>query len=306
MTVVGHFEQMRQSVCYQKSQMTCITCHDLHQRSRPQDSTAFYRQKCLTCHTPQSCTLDQAQRLKKDPADNCMACHMPRGDTDVAHVAFTHHRIGRHSAEPPSSQDKAPELVPTSDITSLGPADRERNLGLAYLEVSRDAKYSQFAEVFQQRTRKHLKAAHAAGLRDGMTSLGLAELSHREKSARTTRYAREALESPNASAHVRTLSLMLLAECAAEDGDFEPASRYLEELVQIRRQGEDWRILGVAYLMQKQQAKAIEAFQKALEMRPFDPAVHAGLEEAFKREGDLKRASEHREKAQWLFRHRRE
>src|SRR5262249_27238143 len=50
MSVVGHVEQMRQSVCYEKSNMTCLTCHDLHRRTQPKDLTAHYRQKCLNCH----------------------------------------------------------------------------------------------------------------------------------------------------------------------------------------------------------------------------------------------------------------
>src|SRR5262249_4006137 len=50
MTVVGHMEQLRRSNCYQKSEMTCLTCHDPHARQRPANPVAFYRQKCLDCH----------------------------------------------------------------------------------------------------------------------------------------------------------------------------------------------------------------------------------------------------------------
>ena len=99
MTVVGHVEQLRLSACYQKSEMTCLTCHDPHQRTTTKDPTAFYRKKCMTCHDRAPCKLDEAQRIKKDGTDNCTACHMPRGDTDIAHITFTHHRIGLHTKQ---------------------------------------------------------------------------------------------------------------------------------------------------------------------------------------------------------------
>src|SRR5262249_54071034 len=136
MTVVGHMDQLRQSVCYQKSKdLTCLTCHDPHEAEKPADLTAFYRKKCLGCHTVQSCGLEQAQRLSKDPADNCVACHMPSGDTDIPHIAFTHHRIGRHTTKPAPAPapTRAPDLVATDDVARLPALDQQRNLGLAYV-----------------------------------------------------------------------------------------------------------------------------------------------------------------------------
>jgi len=101
MTVVGHVEQLRQSKCYEKSPgLTCVSCHDPHTRSKPADPVAFYRQKCLDCHATKPCSLPPEPRLKQNPADNCAACHMPKGDTDISHVAFTHHRIGKHARHP--------------------------------------------------------------------------------------------------------------------------------------------------------------------------------------------------------------
>ena len=103
MTVAGHIGQLRQSACYQKSaDLTCLTCHDPHAAEKPNDPTAYYRQKCLGCHSAQACGLDEARRRAKDPADNCLACHMPRGDTEIPHLAFTNHRIARRPAARPA------------------------------------------------------------------------------------------------------------------------------------------------------------------------------------------------------------
>ncbi len=137
MTVVGHIEQLRRSVCYQKSPaLTCLTCHDPHAREKPHDAVAFYRQQCLKCHAEQQCRLPLAERRRKDAMDNCAGCHMPRGDTDIPHIAFTHHRIGRHAAPPPAVAGRVPELVPIDEAPHLTPLDQQRNLGLAYMEVA--------------------------------------------------------------------------------------------------------------------------------------------------------------------------
>ncbi len=135
MTVVGHVAQLRSSACYQQSPaLTCVACHDPHQRAAPKDSVAYYRQKCLSCHATHGCRLEPAERLKKDATDNCAGCHMPRGSTEIPHVAFTHHRIGRHSA-PRSVVDRIPDLV-AEDDAGLAPLDRQRGLGLAHLEAA--------------------------------------------------------------------------------------------------------------------------------------------------------------------------
>jgi len=138
MTVVGHLEQMRRSACYQKSDtMSCLTCHDLHRREKPADSTAYYRQKCLNCHASRGCSLEPADRLKQSPSDDCSACHMPKGKTDIPHVAFTHHRVGRHLPSPSRPEGGAiPDLVAVDDNPRLAETDRNRNLGLAYLKAS--------------------------------------------------------------------------------------------------------------------------------------------------------------------------
>lgn len=63
---------LKRSACYRQSGMTCATCHDVHVQQR--DPAAF-SERCLTCHTVQSCGLfpthGDALRGK------CVDCHMP-------------------------------------------------------------------------------------------------------------------------------------------------------------------------------------------------------------------------------------
>jgi hypothetical protein len=319
MTVVGHVEQLRRSACYQQSEnLTCLTCHDPHARETPADKTAFYRQRCLSCHTVQSCGLDQAQRLKNDATDNCVACHMPSGDTEVPHIAFTNHRIARRPAprpadlgpgqalRPADASGRAPELVPTDDVSRLAPVDRRQNLGLAYHAASENPVYVRagYAGTFRERARALLEAVAAEGLRDPETTTALAEVNLDRDRDTATAYARQALDAPDISALARTSALLVLIRSAMRAHDFDSASRRLKELVLLRRAWDDWYFLGECYLEQGQTSRALPALKQALAIRPDRYEIHIGLAEVYRRLGNMQLAEEHREKAQWLFRHR--
>jgi hypothetical protein len=96
---VGHVEQMRQSRCYEGSggALGCISCHDPHRRPSPEDRVVFFRERCLKCHDKQPCSLTRDERLARNPADDCTACHMPRSRTtvDIAHTSTTLHTVPR-------------------------------------------------------------------------------------------------------------------------------------------------------------------------------------------------------------------
>ncbi|HEX5272464.1 MAG TPA: tetratricopeptide repeat protein [Gemmataceae bacterium] len=312
MTVAGHVAQMRQSLCYQKSaDLTCLTCHDPHAAEKPKDSAEFYRQKCLTCHSAQGCSLDEAERRKKEPADNCLACHMPRGDTEVPHVAFTDHRIARRPADlrpgaaplPGDSSGPVPELVPFEDVPGLAPLDARRNLGLAYYAAGNNPLNvpSGHAAAFQRRALDLLKGVGEAGLPDPETASALAGLYSEKDRAAAVSYARKALGSADLPAEARVSCLLLLADAAMESRDFEEANRRLEEVVQRQRAASDWYLLGRSYLGQDQPSRAVPALQRALAIQPDSSAIHARLSEAYRRLGDFRRADEHREKARRLF-----
>ncbi|MEO6528703.1 MAG: multiheme c-type cytochrome [Gemmatimonadaceae bacterium] len=63
---------LSRSKCFRASEMTCMTCHDVH---RTQRNTAELSGRCLTCHQEQSCGLfpKQGHALK----GRCVDCHMP-------------------------------------------------------------------------------------------------------------------------------------------------------------------------------------------------------------------------------------
>jgi hypothetical protein len=70
-------ELLKQSRCYRSSNMTCLTCHDVH---TAQHDAAEFSKHCLTCHKPGSATF---ARPDHPVAKNCISCHMPRQETNL-------------------------------------------------------------------------------------------------------------------------------------------------------------------------------------------------------------------------------
>jgi tetratricopeptide (TPR) repeat protein len=310
MTVVGHFEQLRRSACYQKSpQLSCLTCHDLHARQRPADPIAYYRQKCLDCHSDLACRLEPAERKKRNAADNCVACHMPRGDTEIPHIAFTHHRIGRHAPTGHTAPDAlvhVPDLAPVEDIDHLEAWEKQRGLGLAYLQVSVDPMHAEYAEVYRRRAREQLEAVRAAGLREGDVAAALAETYWGQDSEGVHLYAKEAIEAGDTSPKARVRALFMLASTDMQAGYYATAAARFEELVRLRRFADDWRLLGLCYAQQDQLPRARSALEQALAIRPYRHTTHQALADIYRRQGDAQRASEHQAKARWLVEHRQD
>ncbi|HEV2381060.1 MAG TPA: hypothetical protein VG206_14865 [Terriglobia bacterium] len=94
--LLGHYFGMTLSECYAKSggRLGCITCHNPHEQLTGAPASAYFRSKCLTCHTEKSCTFPLQSRLHGQPPDNCVRCHMPKQNlTAVSHAALTDHRI---------------------------------------------------------------------------------------------------------------------------------------------------------------------------------------------------------------------
>jgi hypothetical protein len=64
---------LERSRCFQASNMTCSTCHNVH---TPQRDAASYSKTCLECHKVESC--GEFRRRGPKIAENCVDCHMPR------------------------------------------------------------------------------------------------------------------------------------------------------------------------------------------------------------------------------------
>jgi hypothetical protein len=125
-----HWTLMIASRCYRASngRLNCLSCHNPHIQPSAEEAPAYYRTKCLACHTDASCKLTMAKRQQTSPADNCIGCHMPKQNLGlIAHSALTDHRIIRVPDEP------FPQGV--LDRRAAGPD------GLIYLDAPKDGSY---------------------------------------------------------------------------------------------------------------------------------------------------------------------
>jgi tetratricopeptide (TPR) repeat protein len=68
--VANQIKYLRQSKCFQESEMTCTTCHNPHRR--PASSGI---DSCLKCHASGDCR--ERDRLPSAVRSQCVACHMP-------------------------------------------------------------------------------------------------------------------------------------------------------------------------------------------------------------------------------------
>ena len=127
---ISQVEALALSQCARRSQgrMACITCHDPHTVVPAPQRVAYYRDKCLSCH--ERSFADRHQQGSQD----CIGCHMPRGESvEGTHVEVTDHRIRRRAWKPVPG----PVASPPRSLVPFGTAQAEpRDLGLAYAQVA--------------------------------------------------------------------------------------------------------------------------------------------------------------------------
>ena len=304
MTVTGHVQQMHLSRCYQQSEkLTCVTCHDPHRPPKLEERVASYRSVCLECHRDEACGLASPARVEKNQND-CAACHMPQAATDIAHVAFTHHRIGIHPDQTAPPRDDAPQLAPVLDVSHLGAADRERTLGLAYARMiaqhEQDARY----QALWSKAEGHLQRSAERHLRDASVETALAVIAGRRGDARSARAGAEAaLADPRISPAERAVATNLLAGLELDAGHLDASHRLLQQLTRWRLMPSDWFLLGTCRQRMGDRAGAIAAFEKVLQIDATEPATYRTLAALYQADGKPERAKELLERAALLEEH---
>lgn len=128
---VSEIEQFTSSKCKQVTgeRMSCMSCHDPHRSPALDERAAFYRGKCLACHTqPKYATTHYSSN------PDCISCHMPKtGAKNIPHVAWTDHRIRQH----PDRDDSGATVLSTGmDMTPMLPGSSARDLALAYYNLA--------------------------------------------------------------------------------------------------------------------------------------------------------------------------
>jgi hypothetical protein len=130
------------SACYRQSNdgLDCLNCHMPHvtvyHEERPAD---LFRRACLRCHALDDCSASSEIRDATSPADDCVACHMPRGEpSDQPSTRYTDHWIRRPGTPAETTGSWELEWVPLVEPESWRPGEQAfyRGRGLARLAAA--------------------------------------------------------------------------------------------------------------------------------------------------------------------------
>ena len=282
MTVVGHFEQLALAECYRQSELlSCVTCHDPHAPVAPDDRAEHYRAVCLSCHTEPGCKLPLPERHEKSEND-CVKCHMPGSETDVPHVAFTHHRIGIHPLKSePSSAARNDPLIALSDLTQLPDADRHRALGLAwtymFLRMGPQMQRSPAGEELGRRVEVALRNLPDEAV-DPPVEVARAEFHFALGDFRSAyQSAERALRFEDIETGEKVRALVVLATIDFAQVRSAAARGRYRALSQLRRDPNDWRYLGLAENDCGDAPAAIRALETSCRLDPASPGPYEAL-----------------------------
>lgn len=298
LTVVSHVEQMHLSRCYGESKsMTCLACHDPHAAQDSGRGTDHYNAVCAKCHNKNACKAPSTERTRTAPPNNCIRCHMPRGDTEIPHLAFTHHRITRQAPteRPTGDADSLPlalgELQSFQDLSAFSKFDRQRSLGLAYAEVANRNEKSEHADDYQRRAWALLIELHEQGLRDAEVEAALARLAFRFESPQTEEFAAAALAEESLTGQERCNVLFLLGDAAIRRQQPAEALPFIEELTTLRRHPLDW--LMRAQAERDAGREPFTSLETAMRIGPGNVRIHKTLADHFMRTGEKTKAVDH-------------
>jgi len=277
--LLEHYLSMRLSKCYLKSggRLGCISCHNPHVQPSQQEAPAFFRQKCLACHTEKSCAVPLSLRLHKTPPDDCAGCHMPKRDvTVISHSVLTNHRIVAEAEEPfpdvafHMTTTQLPDLVQLSVNPAKQDAPEPLTLLQAYGQVmlahpEYRARYWFVAEQLKAAQSDNVQVAEA-----------LADKAVQDKNAESSEQAIRYLEDAILHGATNPADFEELAELLV-------AAKRQTEAVKVLRQGmqlapyhaELYRLSATIDFALNKMPEACEVASKGSQRFPQDDAIRA-------------------------------
>ena len=216
----SQYEALLKSACKRGAgdALTCTTCHDPHSEPSAPERVAFYRGKCLGCHTSPAIALGHHPEQP-----DCAVCHMPsRKTADISHEQVTDHDVervpGRESAGG-KGWVAGEALVPVGGVSA---GDREMGLAYAQRAQKGDTKAG-------ERALGLLLRAEAAGANDEQVhvNLGFLEQVAGDSGAARREYAAALRANPYGAS-----ALVNRAVLDAGAGNVAEAVRLLDRLVQ--------------------------------------------------------------------------
>ena len=162
---VSEVEQLGQSTCKRISgdRMSCTSCHDPHFTPQPAEKAAFFRGKCLACHSRPDFAATHHPENK-----DCISCHMPRtGAENIPHVAWTDHRIlARPVASEAAIEQKSENLTPI-----FSPGATPRDLAMADYQALLEGDRSREPVAWEQLNANQSRIANDKAALDALGNL---------------------------------------------------------------------------------------------------------------------------------------
>jgi hypothetical protein len=291
--LLEHYFSMTLSKCYRTSRgrMGCITCHDPHVEPSASEAPAYFRGRCLSCHSEKSCAVPITLRQRKNPPDDCAGCHMPKRDVRIiSHSALTNHRIIAESGE------VFPEVLPTPQTPGLmylnsvpGQDISVSPLVLlqAYGQVM--ASHPEYREKYWNLARqlKSVQPDNVAVLK------ALADWSTQQKSADAVGNAIEYLESAIEHGDTDPTDYEELARLLMANGRTREVVKLLQRGLQdLPYDAEYYRLLGKAYLDLSRASDAREILAKGAQIFPQDSGIRELLKQTETSRGPTRRNEE--------------
>jgi tetratricopeptide (TPR) repeat protein len=286
--VVHQAYRLRKSACFQKGQMTCLTCHDPHQQLRGEAATQHYIAVCLSCHAHVHAAGLPAVAKSAEPAavekPNCLTCHMWKRRTDDAvHVVMTDHDIQRY--KPVADMLATPKHRDgyyRGEVTAYYPESLDRiPTGALYLDIAQIEDESNLS-AGAARLRKDIEKEKPAAA-EFFFALGTAYSKLGKPSEAITWYEEAVRRRPDDQKAWRAMAAALEEagdlKRAAETGEkaaasFPPDSTTLTDL-------------GSVYLKQGRLEDVQRVLSQATALDPNLPVANIFLGMAAERKGDL-------------------
>ena len=266
--------RLRKSACFQKSEMTCVTCHDPHDIPRGEKAVQHYATVCAGCH--EGVHRGGTPRVAgAGPRATCVDCHMPRRRSeDAVHTVMTDHYIQRRRPAadllaPRNESDNFEQGAYRGEVVSYYPAapapTPDNELYLALAQVQQGSNLTAGIARLEQAIGKH-KPARAEFYYELARAYG--------KSSNYDAGIRWSEEALRRNADFAP-ALKELAAAATLSGRLMEAARALERVAALEpRDADALADLGNVYLQLQRVGDAQSTLQKALALDPDLPRAH--------------------------------
>ena len=202
---------------------------------------------------------------------------MPKAETNVAHAALHHHRIGIH-AESGDEKVASTGLTPVLDISSLPERERARCAAIAKVGLLRARSSQQAVKNFGFEATEALIKLKSTGPVDPLTDSTLAWLAEMQGQRPIAEGIVEAIvKNEPRPTLARIEATSLLAQYAFEKGDIERAAKLYEEVTGYHRDARDFFYLGLCQNNLGKVKEAIQSLEKSLAIDPTQVSAHMAL-----------------------------